>query len=125
MENIEENPGIPEHLDEYGAGLWKRAIKNLKDMGTLHQADFDVLAQYCFLAEQNHKLAPEIAAEGSTIIYVNKENHANVRVNPKLRVFNENLGHIQRLAKDFGFTPASRKTIGAKKEKETTDFDGI
>lgn len=124
MENIKD-PGVPEHLDDYGQKFWARCIENLKGMGTLHEADFDVLAQYCFVMEQNHKLAQEIFLEGSTQIYVNKENHANVRVNPKVRVFNENIKIINALAKDFGFTPASRRKIGTKEKKEESTFDGI
>lgn len=118
-------PDLPEYFDQYATSLWRRSIKNLEKMGTLHTADFDLLAQYCFALSICHKLAPDIRKEGPVIEYTNNDGHTNKVINPSLKVYNENLAITTRIAQYFGFTPASRKKIGSKEIKKVDKFNDI
>lgn len=125
--DTQKHPVPPEYFDEYARGLWERSLNSLEELEALHRIDYDLLAQFCFLQAECHRLAGEIHTESSVTTFINKQGVANKVINPKIRLYRDYMGIVTKLSNEFGFTPNSRKRIlgTVKQNKVQSDFDGI
>lgn len=126
MEKIDE-PTCPEHLDRHGKKLWKRCVLNLKSLGKLHNADFDLLEQYCFVMSQCRLLEERISDEGVTQEMQYKNGTITVET-ATVKVYMQMLAKAKSLADGFGFSPKGRKELGNSEvskpiEDKFNDFD--
>lgn len=125
MEEIQD-PTCPEHLDRHAKKLWKRCLQNLKSLGKLHNADFDLLEQYCFLMSECRRLSERISVEGSTIDIPYKNGTMTIE-SPVSKAYIKALGKAKSLADGFGFTPKGRKdlAIAPVEKKEEDKFNSL
>lgn len=125
MDSIQDPP-CPEHLDRHGKKLWKRCLQNLKSLGKLHDADFDLIEQYCFLMSECRRLSERISVEGATIDIPYKNGTMTIE-SPVVKAYVSLLSKAKSIADGFGFSPKSRKDLGATgtEKKEEDKFNEL
>lgn len=125
MEELQEFP-CPEHLDRHGKKLWKRCLQNLKSLGKLHTADFDLIEQYVFSVSECRRLSERISEEGSTIDIPYKNGTMTIE-SPAVKAYAKFAARAQSLANAFGFNPKSRKELGTSgpDKKEEDQFNNL
>lgn len=97
----------PSYIDGDALVKWREMVAELHPLGLLTSIDVDSLAFYCVLYARWLKAEKIVKDKGEVIKTVN----GNIIQNPYLAIANRCLKEMQRLAVQFGLTPASRSRI--------------
>lgn len=97
----------PIHLEGDALEKWYELAAELHPVGLLTSIDVDSLMFYCTLFARWKKAEKIVKEKGEVIKTVN----GNIIQNPYLAISNRALKEMNRLAVEFGLTPASRSRI--------------
>jgi P27 family predicted phage terminase small subunit len=119
-------PSPPAYLDSVAKKVWEKTTRALKELDMLVEVDYELLAAYCFNYAIIEKCSKEISKPGGMHIkYKNKAGATNLTAHPNIKIYNDALGNLNRLAAQFGFTPSSRTRISGPKKDEAEAFDNF
>ena len=105
-------PVMPDWLSEPAQQVWKRAVRNLRAMGTLASTDGNELGIYCTAVVFTQRAAQIVDASNVVLFRNTSGGGRNVMVaNPASREFRENAKVVDRFSTKFGFTPSDRTKI--------------
>ncbi len=110
---IKTPPEPPGYLDDYALEEWERITAELLESKRYSSTDLHLLAAYCQEVSE-YRIAVQEIQESTDRNYevTNKDGDVvNVFPHPALERANKALKNFQSLAQQFGFTPASRKSI--------------
>lgn len=96
---------MPPYLGDVAKAEFVRLAAMLK--GEVTEADANALGQYCQAFEHKTTAERNLAKEGFTIPGPN----GMVRQNPNMQIANEASKTMERIGKEFGMTPLSRKKM--------------
>jgi P27 family predicted phage terminase small subunit len=119
-------PEPPEFLNEIGAKEWREKVSILDKMKMLHATDLGMLAALC--KEFQNYVSAEMDTRDKPRYYALKDDGGKVRywgVHPVHSIAQQHLKAYIQLCNEFGFSPASRSSIGIKAEpkKEASILD--
>ncbi len=97
----------PAFIEGEALDKWREMVAELHPLGLLTSIDVDSLAFYCVLYARWRKAERIVKDKGEVIKTVG----GNIIQNPYLAIANRCLKEMQRLAVQFGLTPASRSRI--------------
>lgn len=95
-------PPVPSDLTGEAAAKWAEMIPILHKCGILGRIDGDSFAMYCRLWARWTEAEQKIVERGQFV---------GRAINPAIRIANEALKLLNKLATDFGMTPAARTRI--------------
>lgn len=112
-------PRCPKWLEEEGKKEWKRLAKQMEEIGILTEVDMAAFASYC-QAYARWKEAEEFITQHGTIVRTPSGYWQTV---PQVSIAQTYLKIMNKIAEQFGLTPASRSRIIAGNEsgKKTND----
>ena len=114
---LDELPPPPDFLDEIGQKEWNEKIRLLDKMKNLHATDLGMLAALC--KEFSNYVRAEKEASDKARYYALKDDGGKVKywgVHPVHSIAQQHLKAYIQLCNEFGFSPASRSSIGIKGE---------
>jgi len=106
-------PDPPSFLSVEAAEKWAEVIAHLRELRILSRVDRDSIAQYCEVFTRWRQMA-ERTKDYKDTIYPLKDKAGNivgVALRPEVRLYLELGKEVQRLAQQFGLTPASRARV--------------
>lgn len=106
---VRQAPKCPKHLTGEARAEWRRAAKQLLDVGVLTTIDRTALAMYC-QAWARWLEAEEALRQYGVMV---KSPSGFPMQSPYLAVANKAMEQMQRLLTEFGMTPASRTKVEA------------
>lgn len=109
--------GCPDWLNEHGKDKWGELIGVLQPLGLATEADRDALAGYCE-AWQDFRDAMEAVAEYGAEIVGSK---GNLVANPAVHRKQAAWARLNKLAGEFGLTPAARAGLHAVPQSTGAD----
>jgi P27 family predicted phage terminase small subunit len=110
-------PRCPDWLSDDAKEIWKRTVKQLKQMGTLSVADVDLIAAYCN-AVVTYKKATDLVDKSGVLI---KGRRDGVVTNPAVRIQRDAAQLIRQLGAEFGLSPSSRSRISVDGASDDSD----
>lgn len=112
-------PKMPAYLNEAAQKEWRFIIDNLKAAGEIVALDRATLAMYCTVYARMVEAEIQIEEKGQAYWeeFLELKIRPKFQVNPWVEVRDKHAKHLQELAAQLGFTPASRAIIGAKIKK--------
>ena len=124
---INSPPEPPDYLDDYALIEWGRITAELIESKRFNPKDLHLLAAYCREVSEYKLAYDEIQddikrakdqgavfdpSSGRTIVVADKDGNVKaLATHPAFDRANKALKNFQSLAQQFGFTPASRKSI--------------
>lgn len=100
-------PRVPNYLSDDAKRVWRKLAPRLHEAGLLTEVDVYALAQYCTLYARWRQAEKALASDGPVITTSN----GNMVQSPWMGIANRALEMMNRLAREFGMTPASRSRI--------------
>lgn len=111
-------PTCPKWLDPEAKKEWRRLAKQMEKLGILTEVDMAAFAGYC-QAYSRWKEAEEFVTQHGTIV---KTPSGYYQTLPQVSIAQSYLKIMNKLAEQFGLTPASRsRIVAADTAKDTTD----
>ena len=110
-----KTPRCPDWLSDEAKVVWKRTVKQLKEMGILSDTDGDLLATYANAVVTYQKATVIVDASGILV----KGRRDTVVTNPAVRIQRDTAQLVRQLGAEFGLSPASRTRIQAEKPHDT------
>lgn len=110
---------MPAWLSDAARAEWRRIVPGLAKLGLATIADREALAAYCEACSRLKEATKQIKKYG---LIVDGATGGLVK-NPAVDVANTATSAIIRLAAEFGFTPAGRTKVHAKKPEKLTDLE--
>lgn len=107
----------PDWLGEHGRAKWLELFAVLQPLGLLTSADADALAAYCE-AWQDFRGALEVIENQGAEIFGSK---GNLVANPAVHRKQSAFARMNKLAGEFGLTPAARAGLHAVPQKDAAD----
>lgn len=104
-------PACPEWMPAEGKREWRRIVKELEAMGILHKCDRSALVAYAEAWAHFVAAAKTLAEEGLLVTLPSGIKQQN----PAVAIKNKASERLEKLAAQFGLTPASRANV--KKDK--------
>ena len=120
---IAKAPTCPKWLEDEAKKEWKRLAKKMEQLGVLTEVDMAAFAGYC-QAYARWKAAEEFISKHGTIVKTPSGYWQQV---PQVSIAQQYLKDMQKLAEQFGLTPASRSRIiaDAAKTEYIDDMDKL
>lgn len=112
-------PPCPGHLGAEARREWRRAGRQLLEMGVMTSVDRAALAAYCVAYERWVEAEGKVATLGTVV----KTAAGNLIQNPYLAVANRAMEQMTRLAAEFGMTPSSRSQVRTTGPAEKSEFE--
>ena len=106
-------PACPKWLEPDAKKEWKRLSKKMEQLGILTEVDMAAFAGYC-QAYARWKAAEEFISKHGSIVKTPSGYWQQV---PQVSIAQQYLKDMQKLAEQFGLTPASRSRIIADTTK--------
>jgi len=104
-------PMAPRHLNKRAKKEWRTVCKNLIAIKMLYLVDLPQLQSYCFQVAVMEKAETELS-EGKLIeTLTNNDGHEYKAKNKWMSVYNESLDRVNKLGREFGFSPSARTRI--------------
>ncbi len=104
-------PMSPKHLDKRAKKEWRTVCKNLIAIKMLYLVDLPQLQSYCFQVSMMQQ-AEVALAEGKLIeTLTNNDGHQYKAKNKWISIYNESLDRVNKLGREFGFSPSARTRI--------------
>ena len=107
----------PENLGTAGHELWERLIAAYDAAPVIQVTDYPALVALCRSWQLYTDAMADIAARGHVVASV--RNEGDLVKNPSCVIASQALGHFEKLASQFGLTPASRAALDAPLPAET------
>ena len=107
-------PDPPGYLSEIGKDEYYSTASELLALGILSKVSFKLFIGYCTQVAIYFDAIEKVHKTGTVIISKSED----PKVNPYVRVANDALGLMIRLAVEFGITPASSSKVSVKENKE-------
>lgn len=105
-------PRAPKHLNKKAKKEWRIVCSNLIAIKMLYLVDLPQLQAYCFqvsiLEDAQVKLSE---ADGYVVTETNKGGHEYQAKSKWMSIHNEALDRVNKLGREFGFSPSSRTRI--------------
>lgn len=116
-------PSCPKWLDPEAKKEWRRLSKKMEQIGILTEIDMAAFAGYC-QAYARWKAAEEFISKHGAIVKTPSGYWQQV---PQVSIAQQYLKDMQKLAEQFGLTPASRSRIiaDAAKTEYIDDMDKL
>ena len=116
-------PTCPKWLEDEAKKEWKRLAKKMEQLGVLTEVDMAAFAGYC-QAYARWKAAEEFRSKHGAIVKTPSGYWQQV---PQVSIAQQYLKDMQKLAEQFGLTPASRSRIiaDATKTEYIDDMDKL
>ena len=114
---------VPSWLDPMAKTEWKR-IRELVDIETFNEMDLTSLESYCQSYAKWKRCEMVLNKEGLTF----KTPNGHIQQRPEVSISNTAFTNMQSIAKELGFTPASRIRMDKNKGVDGSggkDGDGI
>jgi P27 family predicted phage terminase small subunit len=108
--NAPRVPAPPKHLNDEGKREWRRMGKLLKQAGLLTDVDVAGLSAYCTAWSRWVAAEEELKRFGTVMKHPQQ---AWPVQSPYLRVAQDAMHDMMRIATEFGMTPSSRSKISA------------
>jgi P27 family predicted phage terminase small subunit len=106
-------PACPDWMPRNGKVEWRRICRELKIMRILAKPDRALLVAYCVTWAQFVSAAKKADEEGPVII---TEKGFQIQ-NPIIGILNKTTERLEKLAREFGLSPASRAGVNATQAK--------
>lgn len=117
-------PRCPQWLEEEAKKEWHRLAKQMNDMGVLTDVDRDAFASYC-QSYARWKEAEEFLTQHGTIV---KTQSGYWQTVPQVAIAQTYMKIMNKVAEQFGLTPAARSRIiagNAQKKKSNDDMENL
>jgi len=111
----------PDYLDSIALDEWERVYPELHRLGLLTLVDRTALAAYCVKYSEWRQALKEIEAHGRTITTPN----GLLQTSPHVTQARDALSEMMRIAKEFGFTPASRARLSVQPAPVSEDTEDL
>lgn len=124
---LESIPVAPEDLPEVGRQTWYRVVKQLHTLKVLTTLDYDLLKSYCYQVSVMDEAQREMQENGK-VIKIKYASGTTLQKSPWVSIYNEAASQVNRIAQQFGMSPAARTKISlsqASKEKEKDPWDEL
>jgi P27 family predicted phage terminase small subunit len=117
---LSELPNLrPNPLNKQGKSIYRNTGNQLINQGLLNSVNFELFVAYCNEMGIYYQMIEEIKDEGYTVTETTKSGIRTL-INPKRRLANDALQQAQRLASEFGLSPATESKV-SKSNDETED----
>ena len=111
---LHELPDPPKYLNKIGKAEYYSAANELQHLGILNNVNFNLFVAYCTQVAVYFDAIERLHESGSVIVDASE----NPKVNPFMRVANDSLANMIRIACEFGITPASASKVNANKKTD-------
>lgn len=111
-------PNVPEWIGDEGKRIWREQGANLLKSGFLTESDIVAFSRYCQYAGLFERLMRELSTDELVLTLPN----AITTPNPKFKMALDCQNQADKLGKQFGLSPATRKNVPPPKEAEPEDF---
>ncbi len=117
-------PKAPAYFDKPAKDVWLKTTRTLQDLKMLAEVDYEMLAAFCFQTSIMERCAKKLAKpNGLIVVFTNKYGAKNSVANPLIKIYNDALSNVNRLAQQFGFSPSARTRITAPTKEDGDGFD--
>src|SRR5690349_21438389 len=107
LATMDSLPTAPDDLPEAGKQAWYRVVEQLQALKILTILDYDMLKSYCFQISVMEEAQSELEKPGGKI----QKMGASFVKSPWVGIYNDAASQANRIAQQFGFTPAARTKI--------------
>jgi len=104
-------PEMPDWLDGLAREVWKEKIGPLVELGVVTRLDGDLFAAYCAAYSRMVRFSKAVDEEGDVVETTN----GGIKANPKVAMLSTATEQVNRLAGQFGMSPAKRSDVKAVK----------
>lgn len=113
-----ELPHPPDYIQtSSGLELWQRNGMQMVNAGLFHESGYEMLARYCQLHESMNEAMVDIRGRGQIV----EDSKGVMRRNPSIDIYHAALTLFLNIAREMGFTPASKSKVSASKGKTIGD----
>lgn len=113
LKTLSRMPVVPDYICPMGQRIWRETGPKLLEAGLLTDNEIFAFGRYCHYMGLYMRLMGELNEEE---IIVTLPNGVDVP-NPKWKMANDCQDRADRLGKQFGLSPSTRKDVPAKQEK--------
>ncbi len=110
-------PACPKHLDGEGRLAWRTLVPVLERMRVLTEADGIVLANLCDSYSTMVQAQRKLRETGMLL----RTPSGYVQQNPLISIVSSSMETVNKLAREFGLTPASRSRIHSEPPEDDMD----
>ena len=113
-------PNVPDWLGDEGKRIWREQGANLIKVRLLTESDIFTFSRYCQYAGLFERLMKELSTDDLVLVLPN----AITTPNPKFKMALDCQNQADRIGRQFGLSPATRKNVPQPREAEPEDeFD--
>ena len=116
-------PRAPRSLSDEAKKEWRRVTRHLHQAGLYTHVDRAALKMYCAAFGRWVEAERKVEETGGPVL-VSAET-GNLYQHPWLHVANKTLTQVQKLAAEFGMTPASRSRAHVVPKRQADDLDRL
>ena len=106
-----KKPRPPKLLNKRAKKEWRIVCSNLFALNMLYQVDLPQLQAYCFMVGILEEAEEELATGKLIVTQTNNDGHEYKAKNKYFGIYNEALDKMNKLAREFGFSPSARTRI--------------
>lgn len=114
-----EVPECPEWVRGDARAEWDRIVPQLVAKFMVSPVDVATLAAYCMAYASWKHAEQQLSEEGQTFV----DARGDIKIHPLCKVALAYLTEIRKIAGEFGFSPSSRRKIGAPPTASQDDGD--
>ena len=114
-------PACPKWLEPDAKKEWRRLVRELEQLGVLTEIDMTAFASYC-QAYARWKEAETFISEHSSVV---RTPSGYLQQVPQVSIAQSYLKVMNRLAEQFGLTPAARSRIFAETQRAQDEMDDL
>jgi P27 family predicted phage terminase small subunit len=118
---LSELPDPPEYLSQTGRDVYYGTAGDLQEYGILNRINFTIFVMYCTQVAIYYDAIENIHKTGVII----QDAGGGPRINPYVKIANDSLAALMRVACEFGLTPASASKVNAVKREVNAKSDLI
>ena len=113
-------PNVPDWLGDEGKRIWREQGANLLKAGLLSDSDIIAFSRYCQYAGLFERLMRELSTDDLVLVLPN----AITTPNPKFKMALDCQNQADKIGRQFGLSPATRKNLPQPREAEPeSEFD--
>jgi P27 family predicted phage terminase small subunit len=112
--SLSRMPNVPDWLGDEGKRIWREQGANLLKSGLLTESDIVAFSRYCQYAGLFERLMRELSTDDLVLTLPN----AITTPNPKFKMALDCQNQADKLGKQFGLSPATRKNVPTPPEPE-------
>lgn len=104
-------PRAPKHFNKRAKKEWRNVCSNLIAIKMLYLVDLPQLQAYCFQVSIMQTAEIKLSTTDHVVKETNKGGHEYNTKSKWMSIYNESLDRVNKLGREFGFTPSSRTRI--------------